>query len=155
MAEVREAGFDVVHNYRWEKTQDNAVCRAWLDACATNGLRAFIGFDRGVRTGNGMVQGNLASVARRIGALADHPGLFCWYLFDEPEVLTQFISADQMAEFANLARALDPFHPMVMSPWNETMKDYRRAWDSHWTQAYGNPAEVVAQLDEHRGFLNG
>ncbi len=155
MAEVREAGFDVVHNYRWEKTQDDASCRVWLDACATNGLRAFIGFDRGVRTGSGMVQGNFASIARRIGALADHPGLFCWYLFDEPEVLTQFISADQMAEFADLVRALDPFHPVAMSTWNETMKDYRRAWDSHWTQAYGNPAEVVAQLDEHRGFLNG
>ncbi len=155
MPDVRDAGFDVVHNYRWEKTQDDAACRRYLDACGANGLRAFIGFDRGVRTGDGMVQGNLGCIARRIGAIADHPALFCWYLFDEPEVLTQFISPGQMAEFADLVRALDPFHPVVMSTWNDTMKDYRRAWDSHWTQAYGNPAEVVAQLEEHRGFLAG
>ena len=155
MPDVRDAGFDVVHNYRWEKTQDDAACRRYLDACEASGLRAFIGFDRGIRTGKGMVQGNFGCVARRVGAIADHPALFCWYLYDEPEWLNQFITAESMIEFADLVRALDPFHPVVMSTWNATMKDYRRAWDSHWTQAYGNPAEVVAQLDEHRCFLDG
>lgn len=155
MAEVRDAGFDVVHNYLWERTQDDAACRRYLDACGSNGLRAFIGFDRGVRTGEGMMQGNLGCVARRIGAIADHPALFCWYLYDEPEWLKQFITAESMIEFADLVRALDPFHPVVMSTWNATMKNYRRTWDSHWTQAYGNPDEVVAQLEEHRRFLDG
>ena len=154
MADIREAGIEVVHNYRWEKTQDDASCRAWLDACATNGLRAFIGFDRGIRTGRGMVQGNLACVARRVGALASHPALFCWYLFDEPEWLNQFITAESMIEFADLVRALDPFHPVVVTTWGEQMKSYRRSWDTHWTQAYGKPADVDDQLDEHFRFLD-
>lgn len=155
MADVREAGFDLVHNYRWEKTQDDAACRVWLDACADNGLRAFIGFDRGVRTGKGILQGNFGCVARRIGAIADHPALFCWYLYDEPEWLNQFITPERLEEFADLVRALDPYHAVVMTTWGATMKQYRRTWDTHWTQAYGNPAEVLERVEEHRRFLDG
>ena len=154
MADAREAGFDIVHNYKWEKTQDDAACRAWLDACAANGLRAFVGFDRGIRGGYGMVQGNLACIARRVGAVADHPALFGWYLYDEPEWLDQFISADAMAEFAGIVRDLDPFHPVIVTTWGDRMKDYRPSWDTHWTQAYHNPAKVVEQLEEHVRFLD-
>ena len=154
MAEVRAAGWDVVHTYRWEYSQDDVACRKYLDACwAADGLRAFIGFDRGECSHQGIVQGNLAHVARRVGALADHPALFCWYLFDEPELFGQFVSSDKLTEFADLIRALDPYHPVVMTTWNKTMKEYRRTWDTHWTQAYGNPASVTRQVDEHRMFL--
>ena len=86
MQEVKAAGWDVVHSYQWEFSQDDAACRKYLDACwAADGLRAFVGFDRGVNSKKGIVQGNLAHVARRVGAMATHPALFCWYLFDEPE----------------------------------------------------------------------
>ncbi len=155
MAEVRAAGWDVVHQYAWEYSQDDDACRAYLDACwAADGLRAFIGFDRGVTTHDGIVQGNFAHVARRVGALADHPGLFCWYLFDEPEVMEYFVTPDRLAEFADLVRALDPFHPVVMTTWGASMNDYRRTWDTHWTQAYGNPADVAKEIDNHRHLLN-
>lgn len=154
MAEVRACGYDVVHTYRWEGVQDDVACRKYLDACwAADGLRAFIGFDRGAHTKKGIVQGNLGHVARRVGALADHPGLFCWYLFDEPEIFNQFVSPDQLTEFADLIRALDPYHPVVMTTWNKTMLEYRRTWDTHWTQAYGDPAGVVRQFEEHGRFL--
>ena len=155
MEEVREAGWDVVHAYQWEFSQDDAACRKYLDDCwAANGLRAFIGFDRGVRSRNGIVQGNLAHVARRVGALADHPGLFCWYLYDEPETEGYFVTPDSLTEFADLVRALDPYHPVVMTTWGITMNEYRRTWDTHWTQAYGNPAEVVREVESHRSLLN-
>ena len=154
MDEVRKAGFDVVHTYRWESDQNDVACRAYLDACwAADGLRAFIGFDRGTRSQDGIVQGNFAHIARRVGALADHAGLFCWYLFDEPEIANQFVSPDLLTALADLVRELDPYHPVVMTTWNETMNEYRRTWDTHWTQAYGNPAGVTKQLDEHRRFL--
>ena len=155
MPDVRAAGFDVVHNYLWERTQDDAACRRYLDACGANGLRAFIGFDRGVRTGKGILQGNFGCVARRVGAIADHPALFCWYLYDEPEWLNQFITPELLEEFADLVRALDPYHAVVMTTWDATMKQYRRTWDTHWTQAYGNPAEVLERVEEHRRFLDG
>ena len=51
---------------------------------------------------------------------------------------------------ADLIRALDPYHPVVMTTWNKSMINYRRTWDTHWTQAYGDPAGVVRQIDEHR-----
>ena len=155
MAEVRAAGWDVVHQYAWEYSQDDDACRSYLDACwAADGLRAFIGFDRGVTTHEGIVQGNLAHVARRVGALADHPGLFCWYLFDEPNKPEQFVTPDGLAEFADLVRALDPFHPVVMTTWGTSMNDYRRTWDTHWTQAYETPAHVAKEIDRHRRLLN-
>ena len=154
MQEVREAGFDVVHTYRWESEQDDVACRAYLDACwKADGLRAFIGFDRGVRSHDGIVQGNFAHIARRVGALADHAGLFCWYLFDEPELIGQFVSPDLLTALADLVRELDPHHPVVMTTWNETMNEYRRTWDTHWTQAYDDPAGVVRQIAEHRKYL--
>ena len=153
MAEVRESGLDVVHSYQWEFSQDDKACRKYLDVCHASGLRAFVGFDRGVNSKNGIVQGNFSHVARRVGALADHPGLFCWYLFDEPEIPGYFVTPDRLVEFADLVRALDPYHAVVMTTWASTMNEYRRTWDTHWTQAYGNPASVVKQVDEHRRFL--
>ena len=99
------------------------------------------------------MQGNFAHVARRVGALCDHPGLFCWYLFDEPELLNQFVPPDLLIAFADLVRELDPYHPVVMSTWNKTMIEYRRAWDTHWSQAYGTPARAATHIDEHRKFL--
>ena len=154
MPEVRASGFDVVHTYRWEGSTNDVACRAYLDACwAADGLRAFIGFDRGTHTGTGIVQGDFSHIARRVGMLADHPALFCWYLFDEPEILSQYVSPERLTACADLVRALDPYHPVVMTTWNKTMINYRRTWDTHWTQAYGDPAGVVRQIDEHRRFL--
>ena len=157
MPEVRAAGWDAVHLYEWERTKDDAACRKYLDACwKSDGLRAFIGFCRGVKSRTGIVQGDFASVARRVGALADHPALFCWYLFDEPELSSQFVSPGLLEEFAALVRALDPHHPVVVSTWPGAiaqMYDYRRAWDTYWSQAYGDPAGVAKQIDGHRRRL--
>lgn len=151
MPTVRAAGFDVVHSYRWEGSSDNAACAAYLDACwRTDGLRAFIGFDRKT-----LVAGDFASLAQRVAALASHPGLFCWYLIDEPEHAHQFVSPDLLVAYAELIRALDPYHAVVVTTWGNAMSDYRRSWDTHWTQAYGDPAGVVRMLDEHRGYLKG
>ena len=157
MPQVRAAGWDAVHLYEWERTKDNEACRKYLDSCwESNGLRAFIGFCRGVKSRTGIVQGDFASVARRVGAIADHPALFCWYLFDEPELANQFVSPDLLKEFADLVRALDPYHPVVVSTWpgvTAQMYDYRHAWDTYWSQAYGDPAGVAKQIDNHRSRL--
>ncbi len=149
MLEVRRAGYDVVHTYRWESSQDDAACAKYLDACwAAEGLRAFVGFDR-----SSLVNGEYEHVASRVAAIGAHPAMFCWYLFDEPEIKNQFVSPDQLTAYADFIRKLDPYHAVVMSTWNRTMDEYRGSWDTHWTQAYGDPAGVVRQLDEHRRFL--
>lgn len=154
LKEVRGAGWDVVHQYKWEELQDDIACRGYLDDCwAADGLRAFIGFDRGLVSRNGIKQGNFEHVAKRVGALADHPGLFCWYLFDEPQMAHQFITPHLLTEFADLIRALDPYHPVVVSTDGSRMIDYRRSWDTHWTQAYGNPVSMVKKLEGHQCCL--
>lgn len=155
MTEVRERGYDVVHTYKWEGNQDDVACRAYLDACwAHGGLRAFIGFDRGnYGPKNGIKQGNFAHTARRVGHLADHPAMFCWYLFDEPEIFGQFTTPDVLVAHADIVRALDPFHPVVMSTWDRNMGEHRRTWDTHWSQAYGKPAEVVSLIDSQRTYI--
>ena len=153
MPAVKAGGFDVVHIYQWEGSQDDAAARAYLDAAWSNGLRVFIGFDRGKGSGNGLVQGNTEHIIRRVAALCGHPGLFCWYLFDEPEVVHQYVSPRALVRYADLIRALDPFHPVVVTTWGKRMNLYRRSWDTHWTQAYFTPPRVVAQIRSHRELL--
>ena len=153
MPEVKEAGFEVVHIYKWEGTQDDDAAKTYLDAAQVAGLRVFIGFDRGHHSPNGIVQGNLELLARRVGKLASHPALFCWYLFDEPEVAAYYVPPKRLTAFAELLRMLDPYHPVVMTTWGKNMNAYRKTWDTHWTQSYSKPAEVVKTIADHRRLL--
>ncbi|MBO4618728.1 MAG: hypothetical protein J5654_01320 [Victivallales bacterium] len=153
MPEVKAAGFEVVHDYRFEGAQDEQAARQYLDAAVAAGLRVFIGFDRGNYSKNGIVQGNFELLAKRVGALAGHPGLFCWYLFDEPEVPAYYVPPKLLTAFAELLRQLDPYHPVVMTTWGDNMNAYRKTWDTHWTQSYAKPAEIVTTIAEHRDRL--
>ncbi len=153
MPEVKAAGFEVVHSYSFEGSQDEQAAIQYLDAAAAAGLRVFIGFDRGNHSKNGIVQGNFELLVRRVGALASHPGLFCWYLFDEPEVPAYYVPPKLLTAFAELLRQLDPYHPVVMTTWGDNMNAYRKTWDTHWTQSYTKPAEIVATIAEHRERL--
>ena len=146
LKEVRAAGFEVVHLYRWERDRDDEACSEYLDACRAAGLRAFVGFDR-----RAIMEGDCRHVAQRVAALASHPALFCWYLYDEPEITRQFVAPDRLAAMADFVRRLDAYHPVVVSTWGNA--GYRRTWDSHWTQAYGNPSEALKELDRQRSRL--
>ena len=149
MAEVREHGFEIVHVYDWEKRDDNPGCQAYVNACGKNGLQAFVGFPR-----KRIIDGDFACIARRVGLLATNPALFCWYLFDEPALKSQYVSPERLTEFADLIRALDPYHPVVVTTWDEGMGEYRRSWDVHWSQAYGNePAYVAHLVNQHRKWI--
>ncbi len=153
MPEVKEAGFDVVHLYQWESSQDDDAAKEYLDAAQAAGLRVFIGFDRGYHSPNGIVQGNLELLAKRVGKLVTHPALFCWYLFDEPEVAAYYVPPKRLTAFAELLRVLDPYHPVVMTTWGNNMNAYRKTWDTHWTQSYSKPNEIVNTLATHRRLL--
>ncbi len=153
MSEVKAAGFEVVHMYTWEGSQDEAAAKAYMDAAQAAGIRVFIGFDRGLHSQNGIVQGNLELIARRVGSLATHPALFCWYLFDEPEVAAYYVPPKLLTAFAELLRKLDPYHPVVMTTWGKNMNAYRKTWDTHWTQCYDKPAAIVNRIAEHRKLL--
>ena len=153
LPKVKAGGFEVVHVYTWEGSQDDVAARQYLDAAAQNGLRVFVGFDRGNSSGRGLVQGNMDHLVQRVAALSDSPGLFCWYLFDEPEIAHQYISARQLTAYADAIRALDPYHPVVVTTWGPRMGTYRRSFDTHWSQAYTTPSGIVKTLQSHRQLL--
>lgn len=151
---VKDAGFDLVHIYTWESSQDDQACRQYLDAVHASGLRAFVGFDRGGATGDGLVQGNFGMVARRIAALRDHPALFAWYLFDEPDLSHQYVSPKNMRRFYEFIRALDPHHPVIVTlAIGDSPRRYGKCYDVYWSMVYRDTQFVADKLAEHRTMI--
>ena len=154
LARVKDAGFDLVHIYTWEGSQDHAAARQYLDAVHAAGLRAFVGFDRGNASGRGLVQGNFGMVARRIAALRDHPGLGAWYLFDEPDLLHQYVPPKLLRQYYEFIQALDPDHPVIVTlATRGAIEKYGKCWDVYWSMVYRDTAFVADRLAEHRGML--
>ncbi len=153
---VRKAGFDLVHNYQWEGSQDDEAARRYLDAVHRAGLRAFIGFDRGNSSGNGLVQGNFGHVARRIAALRDHPGLFAWYLFDEPDLDHQYIPPGVLQRFYHFIKALDPDHPVIVTlAKKNSVGRYGKCYDVYWSMVYRKTSQLADRLAQHRSEVAG
>ena len=151
---VKDAGFDYVHIYTWEGSQDDAAARAYLDAVHAAGLRAFVGFDRGRSSGNGLVQGNFGMVARRVAALRDHPGLLAWYLFDEPDLAHQYVPPKLVRRYHRFIKALDPDHPVIVTlATHRAIEKYGICWDVYWSMVYRDTAFVAKRLAEHREML--
>lgn len=147
--EMQRAGFDFVHNYAWDGAGSLESAIAYLDEVHARGMQAFIGLDR-----RRLQAGDEEFVAERVAALMDHPGLLCWYLFDEPDLLHQYVSPDRLERFFQLIKALDPFHPVIVTcAADAPVGQYRDTYDVHWTQVYGTTAHVASRLERHRGLM--
>ncbi len=149
MAEIAGAGFDFVHSYRWDGPGDTESALAYLDEAQRHGLRVFMGLSRAR-----LMAGDERFVAERVAALMDHPALLAWYLYDEPDLEHQYVSPMWLERYYRLIRALDPFHPVVVTCARDgAVALYRDAFDVHWTQVYGGTAFVASRLERHRGML--
>jgi len=156
MPRVKQAGFNLVHMYTFEGSQDDEKAREYLDAAQRNGLRVFLGFDRGNYSSRGLVQGNWEHVVRRLGALRDHPALLAWYLFDEPDLGHQYVSPLRLREVYELVHGLDPYHPVIVTfAMDNSVPRYPRCYDVHWTQVYGGTDYVRSRMMSHREDLPG
>ena len=60
---------------------DRWRAREYLDAAEAHGLKVMMGFDRMM-----VVRSSLDGVRQRVSALGSHPGLYGWYLIDEPSL---------------------------------------------------------------------
>jgi hypothetical protein len=84
--EIAAAGFNLVQGYRFEGAyagsyaNTETAARAYLDAAAQAGLRVLMGIPQELVWGR-----NLDGIRRRVMALRNHPVLFGWQLYDEPE----------------------------------------------------------------------
>lgn len=149
MPEMAQAGFDYVHNYAWDGAGTNETALEYLDEAQRHGLQAFIGFNRRL-----LMAGDERHVAERVAALMGHPGLLAWYLYDEPDLTHQYVSPPWIERYYRLIRALDPYHPVVLTcAADNPVRDYRHGLDVHWTQVYGSTAFVAARIPRHRDLL--
>jgi len=149
MPRIAAGGFDFVHNYSWDGTGSNETAIEYLDEAQKNGMQAFIGFNR-----KRLMAGDEEFVAERIGALMSHPGLFAWYLFDEPDLTFQYVSPAWLTRFYKLIKKLDPYHPVVVTcASDDAVAKYRDSFDVHWTQVYGSTNRVARRLPKHRADL--
>lgn len=149
MPEMAAAGIDYVHSYAWDGAGRLEDAIAYLDAAVANGLRVFMGLERAK-----LMEGNEEFVAERVAALMAHPGLLCWYLFDEPDLKHQYVPPAELARLYRLIKALDPFHPVVVTcAGDAAVPLYADAMDVHWTQVYGATDFVARRLERHRELL--
>jgi hypothetical protein len=149
MAEIADAGFDYVHSYRWDGSGDSESALAYLDEAQRHGMQAFMGISRQRLMGH-----DERFVAERVAALMGHPGLLAWYLYDEPDLEHQYVSPEWLERYYRLIKALDPFHPVVVTCARDSaVAEYRDALDVHWTQVYRDPPYVAARLERHREML--
>ena len=148
-AEVAAAGFQFVHCYRWDGDDSSAAAVAYLDAAQRSGLQVFMGLHR-----QQLRKGNLEFVAERVGALMGHPGLFAWYLYDEPDQGFQYVAPELMTRLYQLIKALDPYHPVILTcAGDSSVPLYRDACDVYWPQVYSGAAFVAERLERTHALL--
>lgn len=149
LPEMAKGGYDFVHNYTWDGNGTNESALEYLDACQKLGLQAFIGFDR-----TKLRAWDEDFVAARVGALARHPALLAWYLFDEPDLPHQYVPPDQLRALYQLIHTLDPQHPVIVTvAQGNFMPLYHGSYDVYWSMDYGTPAANARNFDTHRDAL--
>ncbi|MEW6360334.1 MAG: hypothetical protein AB1696_28630 [Planctomycetota bacterium] len=154
-ARVKQAGFDMVHQYTWEGSQDDVKAREYLDGVHAAGLTAFVGFDRGGWSKKGLVQMNYTHIANRIAALRDHPGLLAWYLFDEPDLAHQYVPPRNLKAWYRFIKALDPYHPIIVTlACKDSITRYGKGcYDVYWTMAYRDTDYITDLIERHQEEL--
>jgi hypothetical protein len=98
-------GFEVVHNYRFEESRDkDDELGKYLDKAAALGLKVMVGFDRK----EGYTQ---ARTEERVRKFRQHPALWAWYLYDEPEPEI----LERARGVAGIIRSNDDAHPIIVA----------------------------------------
>lgn len=135
---AEQAGFDMVHDYRfetWDLKRDGLQgyvqeARRYLRRAQQLGLGVFLGLPRElVRTGD---EPKLTSI---VEALRNEPALWMWYVYDEPR--PDILALDTAARVHGLLRRLDPRHPSILlTNRDETMRAYHAHSDVLWLDRY-------------------
>jgi hypothetical protein len=133
-----EAGFDMVHDYRfetWNLEREGLQeyiqeARRYLRRAEQHRLGVFLGIPRSL-----VRAGDEKAIGKIVAALASEPALWMWYVYDEPrpDVLAPAVAA----RVHGLLRRLDPRHPAILlSNRDETMRQYLAHCDVLWLDRY-------------------
>lgn len=108
---IAQAGFDFVQGYRFEidsPFNTNEAAEAYLNAAYFSGLKVLMGLPQTA------VRLELMDVIRdRVIKLKDHPALFGWQLYDEPE--SDGVPSVTLKTIYALVKSLDPIHPVSIA----------------------------------------
>lgn len=110
--------YNAAHDYNahWFPVEKN---RATLDAFAAAGKVLTIDpypshemTDSPALWGQPLSEEDAEGVRQRVRALKDHPGLFAWYMADEPELVPAL--PERMRQLREVVAEEDPYHPCIM-----------------------------------------
>ncbi len=110
--------YTVAHDYNahWYPVEK---VRANLDAFAAAGKVLTIDpypspemTDTGTAYGQPLSASEADALRQRVRALKDHPGMFAWYMADEPELRP--VLPERMRQIYEVVAEEDPFHPCIM-----------------------------------------
>jgi len=149
-AGLKEAGFNVTHDYYFENT-DRTIpeARAYLRAADAAGLKVFLGFGR-----PSIRRNDVLGWKRWVGELMDEPGLLTWYMMDEP--MCQEVPQAAFVGLQQAIRQMDSGHPASLllariAPVTEFQRAYASTCDILWCDPYpvpDHPLVVVADKAE-------
>ena len=138
---VGTTDFDCIITYRFTSCFDSdAEARSYLDTTAAAGKRTLIGLCT-----RAAARGDTAALLGRVRALAGHPALLGWYLYDEPEN-QRTDPAPLRRDYEAIHRA-DPTHPVVIGSWGlGPTYPYRDIFDLALVDQYPVPFLAIDSL---------
>jgi len=103
------------YNAQWRTVEENL---ARLDTFAATGKVVTIypypnaNMVKTPAWGRPLTDDEAAALRERVRALKDHPGLFAWYMADEPELRPALV--ERIQQIYDVVADEDPFHPCIM-----------------------------------------
>ncbi|MDX2320878.1 MAG: hypothetical protein QNK26_09835 [Moritella sp.] len=134
-AKVADFGFNVVHDYKLRRLPEPQITD-YLQQADAHGLMVFSHINE-----KSIDNGDVIAFATRIATQMAEPALFAWYFWDEPS--PNDIPAEYYNFFVELARQLDPFHPIISSHWYQ--RYYAEAGEVDMRQFYHGKASEMAK----------
>ncbi len=135
--EIAAAGFNLIQSYQFEgdiegdnagSANTNEDARAYLDAAHKSGLKVLMGIPQEC-----VWEKTPACIKKRVSALKDHPALFGWQLYDEPDApgydlhgkeQVPPLPPENLIAAYKAIKELDPTHPVSIASFLEIDEKY-------------------------------
>lgn len=148
-----EAGFNLVHEYRFETYDLGRLgverfvedARTYLRRAHRLGLGVFLGLPRAATR-----EFDDATLANVVAELANEPALWMWYIYDEPSSKT--LTPEKASRVYDLLHRLDPARPaIILTNTIAAMSLYHPFCDVLWYDRY----PIVSTSDELTSLAPG
>ncbi len=139
LPQVAEAGFNVVQSYSFQRMTLEEI-ELYLSEAESLGLRVLLSIP-----GSYSINDNEKSdkkIVRLVTRFADHPALYGWYLFDEPN--EKKLTPERLKRVYKMIKTLDDNHMIFVSNWEP--REYRNGYDVDMRQVYHGRASLMRKV---------